>query len=86
MTSNSPAHGIVTPHNDVLEAVNATATTVAVIDAKLSIYIQRDEERKGEVEAMRSEMTDLKVKVYSMAAILSIVLSAVTAWITNQVS
>lgn len=78
--------GVHTPHEDILASVNQTAQIVAVIDTKLDIYIERDKERKEEVEAMRGEMSELKIKVYTMAAVFSIIISVATSWISNQIS
>lgn len=80
-----PRSGIITPHEDVLATVNDMAKTMVSIDTKLDIYIERDKERKEEVEAMRNEMSELKIKVYTMAAIFSIVISVATSWISNQI-
>lgn len=82
-TVSAGAH---TSNEDILALVHQTAQTVAVIDTKLDVYIERDKERKEEVEAMRGEMSELKVKVYTMAAIFSIVVSVATSWISNQIS
>lgn len=77
-------HGVVTPHEDVLSLVNEMAQTLAVVDTKLDLYVRRDEERKEEVERLRGELSDLKVRVYSVAAVLSVVVSVGVSWLSGR--
>lgn len=77
-------HGVVTPHEDVLSLVNGMAQTLAVVDTKLDLYVRRDEERKEEVERLRGELSDLKVRVYSVAAVLSVVVSVGVSWLSGR--
>lgn len=57
---------------------------LAKTSVKLDAVLEGNKEMKAAQDKQREELGALKVKVYSMAAVLSIVSSLATSWVKGE--
>lgn len=67
----------------MLTSIQGLTVAVAENNVRLGAVLEDNKEMKIAQEKQRDELSALKVKVYSMAAILSVVSSFVTTWIRD---
>lgn len=83
MTPETPRHGAVVTVDSMLTSIQGLTVAVAENNVRLGAVLEDNKEMKIAQEKQRDELSALKVKVYSMAAILSVVSSFITTWIRD---
>lgn len=68
----------------MLTSIQGLTVAVAENNVRLGAVLEDNREMKTTQEKQREELSSLKVKVYSMAAGLSIVTSIATSWVKGD--
>lgn len=83
MTNETPRHGAVVTVDSMLTSIQGLTVAVAENNVRLGAVLEDNKEMKIAHEKQRDALSELKVKVYSMAAALSIISSFVTTWVRD---
>ena len=86
MTVDPKPHGAYTSPETMLGTIQDLTVVVAENNVKLEGILSESRENKRMYEAMRAEIGALKVKVYTTAASLSLILSLLTPFLKDKLS
>ena len=86
MTVDPKPHGAYTSPETMLSTIQDLTVVVAENNVKLEGILSESRENKRMYEAMRAEIGALKVKVYTTAASLSLILSLLTPFLKDKLS
>lgn len=69
--------------DQMLATIQGLTVAVAENNVRLGAVLEDNKEMKAAHEKQRDELSELKVRVYSMAGVVSILSSFVTTWVRD---
>lgn len=84
MNTPPPQHGAFVPADEMLRSINSLTVVVAENNIQMKAILDELREVKKDVEKHDGEIDAMKAKLYSMSAIIGIVVTVATNWITGK--